>query len=475
MSPGSLPSDVALGGPPRKRPRARMATRIMSVAALAIVASLLTTGTAAHATDPLISLEKPTAASSYENNGTLPVAVNDGSSTTRWSSLDSDPQWIQIDLGATATISKVTLQWETAYGKSFQIQTSPDGTTWTSIYSTTTGTGGTQNLTVSGSGRYIRMYGTQRGTQYGYSLWEFSVYGVIPPTSGTYILASPQVTGVTPSTYQPPITGFHEFQANCSANHELPDDPIVFPNAPGASHEHTFLGNTATTGNTTTVAQFQAGGTTCLAPGDKSGYWMPTMYNGTQMILPTGVQVIYYKSGVTDYTSVRPFPPGLRFLVGSPSDSETQFQNLPGTVEGWECGNSYFNWDFPATCPAGSQLNIRLQSPSCWNGLYLDTPDHKSHMADPVNGVCPADHPIALPMIEFKMAFPVSGDLSQLRLSSGRGFSFHYDFFNDWDPATLAAMVTHCVNGGLQCDPRGYDQNQPAKGAVLDQNYNLIH
>jgi hypothetical protein len=445
--------------------------------ALVLLASCMAIGAAgpASASDPLISLQKPAAASSVENGGTPAYAVDDGNSSTRWSSAAADPQWIQIDLGSVATISRVTLQWEVAYGKAFQIQTSTDGTTWTSIYSTTTGTGGTQTLTVSGSGRYVRMYGTQRGTQYGYSLYEFSVYGVVPPPTGGYILANPQVTGVTPSTYVPPNAYFHEFQANCSVTHELPDDPIVFPNQPGASHMHTFLGNVGTTGNTTTVAQFQSSITTCLAPGDKSGYWMPTMYNGNTPILPIGPQVIYYKTGVIDYTSVRPFPPGLRYLVGSPSQSEAQFQALPGTVEGWECGNSYFNWDFPASCPAGSQLNIRLQSPSCWDGLYLDTPDHKSHMAYPTNGVCPADHPVAVPMIEFKMAFPVSGDLSQLRLSSGRGYSFHFDFFNDWDPATLQAMVTHCVNGGLQCDARGYDQSQPAKGAVLDSNYQLIH
>jgi hypothetical protein len=237
---------------------------------------------------------------------------------------------------------------------------------------------------------------------------------------------------------------------------------------------HTFMGNT-TTNAATTLASLNAGGTNCNAPGDKSGYWMPTMYLGNTQILPVGPQVIYYKSNLIDYTTVRPFPPGLRFLVGSPSQTQAQFQNLPGTVEGWECGDSFFNWDFPANCPAGTQLNIRLQAPSCWNGLYLDTPDHKSHMAYPINGRCPADHPIELPMIEFKMAFPVSGDLSQLRLSSGRGFSFHYDFFNAWDANTLNQMVVHCIDGGLQCDGRGYDQNHPDKGAVLDQNYHLIH
>jgi hypothetical protein len=69
------------------------------------------------------------------------------------------------------------LAWESAYAKAFQIQTSNDGTTWTTIYSTTTGTGGVQTIPVSGSGRYVRMYGTVRATGYGYSLWEFQVFG----------------------------------------------------------------------------------------------------------------------------------------------------------------------------------------------------------------------------------------------------------------------------------------------------------
>jgi hypothetical protein len=314
---------------------------------------------------------------------------------------------------------------------------------------------------------------TARGTQYGYSLYEFKVYGTAPASGPAgYILANPQVTGVVPSTYNPPHTYFHEFQANCSPTRNLPDDPIVFPGLPGASHMHTFMGSTVTDANST-LATLQAGGSSCLAPGDKSGYWMPTMYNGTTAVNPVGLQTIYYKTGVNDYTSVRPFPPGLRFVVGSPAASATEFDNAPGYVAGWECGDSYHNTDLPTSCPAGSGINIRMQAPSCWNGLYLDTPDHKSHMAYPVNGVCPADHPIALPMIEFKMAFPVNGDMSQVHLSSGRGFSFHYDFFNAWDTATLAALVNHCVVGGLQCDDRGYDQNQPQKGAVLNDQYLL--
>ncbi|HEX3790774.1 MAG TPA: DUF1996 domain-containing protein [Pseudonocardiaceae bacterium] len=445
-----------------------------AIVALVVSTVAIVTTPTAHASATLLSQNKPASSSSVEATGGGADAGNavDGNTATRWSSAFSDPQWLEVDLGNVATISQVVLDWENN-ATAYQIQVSNDEMSWTTVYSTTTGTAGTQTLNVSATGRYVRMYGTARVNGYGYSLWEFQVFGTLPPPGGAgYILANPQVTGVVPSTYNPPHAYFHEFQANCSVNHELPDDPIVFPGMPGMSHMHSFIGNTTTNANTT-VASLQAGTTTCLAPGDQSGYWMPTLYNGTQAVDPVGPQVIYYKTGVNDYTSVRPFPTGLRYLVGSPMATATQFQTSPGWVAGFECGNSYNNVDFPTSCPAGSELNVRYQSPSCWDGLYLDTPDHKSHMAYPINGVCPQDHPVAVPMIEFKMAWPVSGDLSQLHFSSGRGYSFHYDFFNAWDPATLAALVTHCVVGGLQCDARGYDQSQPGKGAVLNQQYEL--
>ncbi len=449
-----------------RRVSARAAVAVLVVSLLSVISQ-----NQARAADSLISQDRPTIASSAENSGVLARAAVDGNSSTRWASAWSDPQWLQVDLGGTAAISQVVLQWEAAYATAFQIQVSPDAITWTTIYSTTSGTGGTQTLAVSGSGRYVRMYGTQRATGYGYSLYEFQVFGTVSlPTTG-YVLADPQVTGVSPSMATPPNAYFHEFQANCSVSRSnLMDDPIVFPGQPGASHMHTFMGNTTTNANST-LASLQAGGTSCKAPGDKSGYWMPTMSNGDQPVLPIGPQVIYYKTNLIDYTSVRPFPLGLRFVVGNPRATPAEF--LASSYEGWECGDSYYNSDFPPTCPAGTQLNIRFQAPSCWDGKYLDTPDHKSHMAYPVDGRCTTDHPVALPMIEFKMAFPVNGDMSGVSLSSGRGYSFHYDFYNAWDPATQAALVTHCIVGGLQCDARGYDQNHPERGAALNDQYEL--
>ena len=171
--------------PGRGRPRSAAHRRTRTFL-LAAVAPLILTGLVLPAAMPAASaatcgttnlaLNKTATASSLENAGFPASNAVDGSLGTRWSSAFSDPQWLEVDLGSTQSICQVTLNWEAAYATAFQIQTSPDGTTWTPVYSTTTGTGGTQTLAVTGSGRYIRMYGTARGTQYGYSLYEFSVY-----------------------------------------------------------------------------------------------------------------------------------------------------------------------------------------------------------------------------------------------------------------------------------------------------------
>jgi len=99
----------------------------------------------------------PTTASSGEGTSWPPSYATDGSLSARWSSKFPDPQWLDVDPGSTRSICQVVLHWDVAYAKAFQIQVCNNNPTWTTIYSTTTGTGGTQTLNVSGSGRYIRM------------------------------------------------------------------------------------------------------------------------------------------------------------------------------------------------------------------------------------------------------------------------------------------------------------------------------
>src|ERR1700733_5986557 len=181
-----------------------------------------TSGTGAACSTTDAALNRPATASSLENASFPASAAVDGNTSTRWSSAFSDPQWLQVDLGSSQTICEVTMDWEAAYATAFQIQTSPDGTNWTTIYSTTTGTGGTRTLSVSGTGRYVRMYGTARAPPYGYSLWEFGVYttgsGAGPTPTPT---PTPTSTGSGGGTGAPPASFWGNTSAIPAATHVL--------------------------------------------------------------------------------------------------------------------------------------------------------------------------------------------------------------------------------------------------------------
>jgi hypothetical protein len=181
-----------------------MLTRLRSPLVPALAAALLLVllpPPAAGAAPVLLSRDKPATASSTENAGTPASAAFDGNTATRWSSAFSDPQWIRVDLGANATISQVVLRWEGAYATAYQIQTSTDGSAWTTVYSTTTATGGTQTLAVTGTGRYVRMNGTARATGYGYSLWEFEVRTTGGGTTDPVEPTDPFNPNLGPNTY----------------------------------------------------------------------------------------------------------------------------------------------------------------------------------------------------------------------------------------------------------------------------------
>ena len=160
---------------------------------LALLLGLAVVPGTASAAPVLLSQGKPATASSTEGPGMPASAAVDGNAGTRWASAWSDPQWLRVDLGATSALSRVELDWEAAYARSFQVQVSADGNAWTTVHTTTAGTGGRQGFDVTGSGRYVRVYGTQRAGGYGYSLWEFRVYGTqgTTPQPGTGV----RVTG----------------------------------------------------------------------------------------------------------------------------------------------------------------------------------------------------------------------------------------------------------------------------------------
>ena len=138
------------------------------------------TGETVPALSPVLensTLNSSATCSSIQNPDYICGSAVDGDLATRWSSQFSDPEWIVADVGAREVIGRVILHWEAAYGKAYRIQVSDDAVHWTDIFSTAAGDGEVDNLAVSTIGRYVRLLGVQRGTGWGYSLWEFQVYG----------------------------------------------------------------------------------------------------------------------------------------------------------------------------------------------------------------------------------------------------------------------------------------------------------
>lgn len=124
-----------------------------------------------------------TASSFYTDpytGATYPASyVVDGNGGTRWSSGFTNNEWISIDLGSVRTINDIKLNWGSgAHGVNYQLQVSNNASSWSTIQTVIGNTSaGVLDYPVSASGRYVRMIGTQMGTYYGYSLWEFEVFG----------------------------------------------------------------------------------------------------------------------------------------------------------------------------------------------------------------------------------------------------------------------------------------------------------
>jgi Domain of unknown function (DUF1996) len=236
------------------------------------------------------------------------------------------------------------------------------------------------------------------------------------------------------------------FVESCRYSHQAPDDPIVFPGQPGASHQHTFVGN-RTTNAFSSYGSLRSGGTTCMRRDDTAAYWVPALYQGTTEVLPAAATV-YYRRGTL--TAVSPFPNALRMIAGDAK--ATSPQGLGITF--WSCGVESGvgrSVDVP-TCPdtRGSVLRLHIRFPECWDGRKLDSPDHKSHMAYAVRGRCPSTHPIAVPQITQIYRYPSRGG-EGFSLASGGVYSAHADFVNAWKPNVLRRLVDDCLNALVHC------------------------
>jgi hypothetical protein len=241
------------------------------------------------------------------------------------------------------------------------------------------------------------------------------------------------------------------FVENCRFSHAAPDDPIVFPGQAGASHHHTFVGNRSTDASST-YDSLRAAPTSCERAADTAAYWAPTLYAGATPVAPEGATIYYRRMTLAE---VVPFPDNFRMIAGDAAATTPQGRR----VTYWNCGVTAGvpPSDTIPACPSGrrSFLRLHIRFPSCWDGLALDSADHRSHMAYAVRASCPSTHPISVPAIEliyrYRTLSRTVGTQQPLALASGGQVSAHGDFFNAWRPRALERLVDDCLNALVHC------------------------
>ncbi len=291
---------------------------------------------------------------------------------------------------------------------------------------------------------------------------------------------------------------------NCDFAHSSYNDPIVFPNQENAAHLHRFYGNTLVDHTTTLESLYTTGESSCQGNVlNRSSYWVPALLaplydpiTGNReldeqgepawQVVPAVVgnddvahEIFYYSAGIDDLNAIQSVPAGLRMIAGTGSTMPGSTQDT--SIVRWHCQswesddatNPQFSADIPE-CVAPDRLRMDIFFPSCWNGVDLDSSDHKSHMAYPVRDentnamVCPSSHPVAIARPTYHYAFGVkpevfdpqtqsskgwrlASDMYEVNDTNAGGLSLHGDWFNGWHPEIMQLIVSGCIQQALDC------------------------
>jgi hypothetical protein len=351
---------------------------------------------------------------------------------------------------------------------------------------------------------------------------------------------------------EPDQNGSFRYIAQVGNAKFIKDDPMVCPHQPGASHAHQVWCNTGFNANSTYQSLRTTGGTTCGDPRhplQRSAIWQPAMEDGFGNYIEPFTNLEYYKTippgfaecvppggtyTVADTTKVGfciPLPNGIRWVSGfdmgtmlhGPTDSSEYITDGTGSTYNphftFACRDSFRatggdnNLHFhdldqayaSGKCTVGKVLYYTADSPFCWDGLHVDSPDHRSHLVYAPSSIplseagtrwvgnegtnttpagvgdtvltpanwpkCPVDHPYLIPTFNLQEAWLITPSFpywhfssdEQVTMAMPRGASGHMDYWAAWSLVVWPKIepmnaTTGCIsgrnsgNGGLACD-----------------------
>lgn len=311
-------------------------------------------------------------------------------------------------------------------------------------------------------------------------------------------------TGVIPGIYNAEEGAF---RFTCAGDGKLAkDDPVFFFGRPGASHLHQVWGNAAFDARTTPAELAGNAATNCNDTPyslNRSSYWMPALVHESGDVVRPDLVTVYYKRKTATSSYCNPNDPSfIGTCVGLPSQIRMVFgwneNNPTATVQGaaWYCtggsGGQFrdLNAVFASGCKAGDTLVANTMAPNCWDGKYLDSFDHRSHMAytnyDRGDGFarCPTTHPYLIPQEENKAMYTVTTDMigtnsdgtkySRVRLASDAmlagakpGATLHADYMEAWVSAAKKIWMDNCIEKALDCSGGDLGNGKQLIGAAM--------
>ncbi|KAH6615154.1 hypothetical protein C7974DRAFT_417344 [Boeremia exigua] len=284
-------------------------------------------------------------------------------------------------------------------------------------------------------------------------------------------------------------TALAEFRVTCSPFKRERIDPIATPGKENG-HMHTFFGNRGIGPEMPSYEQLVNGCGSCGIAGDKSAYWVPTLYYVTKnATVPVKVAIfhIYYNGQNPNRES---FPEDYNIISHDPTLSEEEVKAQGGNGMKWyfeDSDEQKENWQLPKQKGGG------------W--LRGNVPFPTSVIKDESLGryrACTANDTGCFNVL--RMFFAIWYDLrheffdfqdgAYLTLSSGGGHTYHGDFIYGWERSFASMIVqddTDYVNangilpvGGekstiksTECqrqDEEGFTLGKPDWDAMLEAN-----
>jgi hypothetical protein len=273
------------------------------------------------------------------------------------------------------------------------------------------------------------------------------------------------------------------WNVDCRRKYYVVFDPIVAFGVDPYGHRHEFFANRVVA-DSTAASLRNANSSNCNDPrkSDTSGYWAPALRSG-----PSGnytynlatTMAAYYRTSVA-YHTVVPAPFGLKIIAGDRTASASNPQGDPhGNPNDWkvfwDCkndgtGDKTQKTLAPINCPSAKYFpRAHVEFPQCWDGVNLDSADHKSHMAYPIRNTttdvwsCPSTHPVAIPRLDLQINYSGPGDdgafeMWNAELSSGDLHSYHADWINAWKDGDkgMSGLTANCINKNKVCGPGGF-------------------